>query len=151
MPKGYGFTPNKMIPLNDREKGQIAPVAIDQLRPFLIAAETWPVYRQYRDERHEMICRVCAQCLWFLSDEHNVPYDYTDEEIHTLITGHIRRLHADMINEKGEFTYEGAGEYQVLDNTRGGQSYGCDSRNTYRPEYQGGDSGRIERTKEDNP
>jgi hypothetical protein len=151
MMKGFGFTPNTDIPLNNRAPGEIAQVAIDQLQPYVIAAETWPVYRQYRDERHEMICRICAQCLWFLSDTHNVPYEYTDEEIHTLITAHIRRQHADMVNEKGEFTYEGAREYQVLDNTRGSQSYGCDSGNTYRPEYQGSDSRGIERTKEANP
>lgn len=145
--KGYGFTPNKMIPLNDRDPGNIAQVAKDQLRPYLIAAESWPTYRQYRDERHEMICRLCAQCLWFITDTHNVPYEYTDQDIHTLITAHIRRQHADMINDKGEFTYESAGECKVLDNTRGSQSYGCDSGNSYRPEYQGGDSRGIERSK----
>jgi hypothetical protein len=151
MPKGYGFTPNKMIPLNDREPGEIAQVAIDQLQPYLIASETWPVYRQYRDERHEMICRVCAQCVWFLSDEHNNPYTYTDEEIRTLITGHIRRLHAEMVNEKGEFIYESPGEYQVLDSPIGANAGNGSSSNSYRPEHQGSDTGGIQQAKEANP
>jgi hypothetical protein len=145
-----GFAPNTSIPLNDRAPGEIAQVALDQLRPFLIAAESWPIYRHWRDERHEMICRICTQCLWFLTDTHSRPYQYTDEEIHTLITAHIRRQHADMVNEKGEFTYESPGEYQVLDSPIGANAGNGSGSNSYRPEYQGSDSGGVERATEDN-
>lgn len=147
--EGYGFTPNKMIPLNDREPGEIAKIAWQQLKPYRIAAETWPVYRHFRDKRHSMCCRLCTQCLWFVTDITGEIYQYTDEETLTLIVAHIRRCHEDMINEKGEFSYEGTGEYQVLDSSYNPHAGGSGSRNSYRPEYQGGNSTGIEQSKED--
>lgn len=100
---GYGMTPNKMIPLNDREEGEIAAIAIQQLRPFQEAAEQWPIYYTIRDGRSCMCCRVCKFSLWFLRDIHDQPYQVSDGEKKTLTVAHIRQTHTEMVivNEAG--------------------------------------------------
>lgn len=83
------MTANKMIPLNDREPGEIAQVAIDQLKPYQVAAKTWGVYPDDRATR----CKRCDQCIWFTFDPHGEIYHYDDEEIQSLIVAHIRQVH----------------------------------------------------------
>jgi hypothetical protein len=146
--RGFGSTPNNQIPLNDRPPGTIAGIAWAQLMPYQIAAQTWPIYQEMRagetmGPRWVHACRVCTQAMWFNSDEDKVPYDYTDEEITTLIVSHIRRCHEDMVNEKGEYTYESAREHQILDNTSVPNSPCISGGNAYRPDYQGGDTSPI--------
>jgi hypothetical protein len=98
-----------MIPLNDREEGKIAQVALDQLAPFRAAAQQWPIYYTIRDARSCMACRVCHFSLWFLRDIHETPYQISEEEKTTLTVAHIRQSHTEMviINE--------AGHLEVLD------------------------------------
>lgn len=149
--RGFGFTPNKDIPLNDREPGEIAGVAWAQLKPYQIAAQSWPVFQEMRHgdtmgPRWVHACRVCSQAMWFNSDENKVPYDYTDEEILTLIVAHVRRSHADMVDERGNFTYESAGEHKILDDTSVPHSPSISGGNAYRPDYKGGDTRPIERS-----
>lgn len=146
--RGFGSTPNKMIPLNDREPGEIAEIAWTQLKPYQIAARYWPIYQEMRHgdtmgPRWVHACRVCTQAVWFNSDEDRVDYNYTDEEKLTLIVAHVRRCHAEMVNDRGEFTYESAGEHQILDNTSIPHSPCLGNGNAYRPDYQGGDTNPI--------
>jgi hypothetical protein len=115
--RGYYETPNVDIPLNARGKGEVAPVAFDQLRPFQHAAEVWPMRAAWHPANHEldlpgmygMECRLCKQFIWLIQDEYSEPYDYEDGITKTLTVGHIRRQHekAVIINE--------AGDFQVLD------------------------------------
>ena len=150
--RGYGFTPNNQIPLNDREPGEIAKVAIDQLLPYRVAAASWPIYRHYRDERHCMVCRLCDQNIWFIMDQYGKEFDYAGDEVLSLIVAHIRQIHADKINDKGELIYENRREHEseVLDLPYGSHALRGDSRNPNRPEYQSGDTTGIERTTEAN-
>lgn len=99
---GFFSTPNVNIPLNKREKGEVASVAIEQLRRFLNAADTWPVQGQRRDNRDCKVCRVCGQCLWFVTDRQGNQFGYSTEEKRSLITAHIRQCHEALISEKGE-------------------------------------------------
>ena len=141
--RGFSMTPNTQVPLNNREPGTVAQVAWDQLKPYQIAAQSWPVYQEMRyDEAIERqrwvhACRVCEQGLWFNSDENQDPFDYSDAEILTLIVAHVRRSHADMVNDKGEFDYESTREHQVLDDSSKYRASGIGGDNAYRPHYQG--------------
>jgi len=94
---GYYMTANKNIPLNDREPGEIADVAWAQLKPYREAAQTWPVYKHYEDNRHKNKCRVCSQNIYFDKDEDHNPYDYSDEEILALIVAHVRQCHSKIV------------------------------------------------------
>lgn len=87
--EGYYNTPNKMIPLNDREPGEIADIAWEQLEPYRIAAKTWPVYTDGRCNR----CEECHQNIWFTTDLQRTAYTYDPEEIQALIVAHIRQCH----------------------------------------------------------
>jgi hypothetical protein len=106
------LTPNTQIPLNSRPPGTIADIAWTQLQPYRIAAQVWPVYQEARQDestggvRWVHACRTCNQALWFNTDAYKVTYDYTEDEKLTLIIAHIRRCHADIVNEKGEITSE---------------------------------------------
>jgi hypothetical protein len=91
--RGFYNTPNCNIPLNDREPGTVASVAVEQLRPYQERAANWPMFRVRRDGRDCMCCQLCEQSLWFMSDEEEVRYDYTEEELTALKVAHIRRSH----------------------------------------------------------
>jgi hypothetical protein len=89
MSDSYWATPNVNVPLNNREAGTIAEVAKDQLRPYQVAANTWPI--DYDD-----ICRRCHKCgqnLWFYADTNGTPFFYQPGEITSLIVAHIRQIH----------------------------------------------------------
>jgi hypothetical protein len=106
--RGYYQTANKDIPLNDRGKGEIAPIAFDQLRPYREAAQTWPVYNEMRDgetmgPRWVHACRICTQAIWFNSDENKVAYDYSEEEMLALIIAHIRQCHSKLVTGEEEW------------------------------------------------
>src|SRR5277367_5990664 len=112
-PAGYGMTPNKFIPLNDREPGEIAPIALQQLKRYQLAAETWPIQAVARREqwydnsgklfegclRRCMICRLCKENLWFPCDPEGNDFTYSDEDIKTLTVAHIRQCHEKDIDE----------------------------------------------------
>lgn len=94
---GYYLTPNDQIPLNDREKGEIAEVALLQLMRYNAAAETWPVGQEYRDDRYCNVCRVCDQNIWFSTDLKDQPFKYSEAELKALIVAHIRQIHEGVI------------------------------------------------------
>lgn len=99
---GYYFTANKDIPYNDRRPGEIASVAIDQLKPYREAALTWPIYEIIRfsetsPPRECNVCRECNQNIWFTTDEYGHKYDYNGDEIIALIVAHIRQIHSEMV------------------------------------------------------
>jgi|SRR5215472_17721121 len=98
--RGYFTTPNVNIPLNDRGPGEIADIALQQLRPYQVAAETWPIVHTTRDNRSVNLCRECYENIWFDSDIHDVPYTYSEEEIQALIVAHIRQAHERMISDQ---------------------------------------------------
>ena len=93
MEKGYYQTPNVNVPLNDRPKGEIAEVAKRQLRPYQVAASTWPIDHSGISR----LCGVCKQNLWFYADIYGKPYFYQPGEITALIVAHIRQVHTDAI------------------------------------------------------
>jgi hypothetical protein len=93
MSDGYYATANVNVPLNARPKGELANVAIDQLKMWRAAALTWPLQETSRDKRHGMTCNHCQQMIYFISDGKGVLYDYSDEEIISLIIAHIRQAH----------------------------------------------------------
>jgi hypothetical protein len=98
MERSY-LTPNTQIPHNNRAPGTIAAIAITQLQPYRIAAQTWPVYQESRDGRWVHACRVCEQAVWFNMDPNEQLYNYTEEEKLTLIIAHLRRCHEGEVNE----------------------------------------------------
>jgi hypothetical protein len=118
MSDGFYMTPNLMIPLNKRETGEIADVALDQLRPYQEAADQWPMHRAYHPvyiqvngepviahgkTRYGMECRLCGQFIYYISDPNGNAYSYQDGETKTLTVAHIRRQHEEkvVINDQG--------------------------------------------------
>jgi hypothetical protein len=94
MDEGAFFqTPNVMVPLNSREAGAIAPIAMDQLRSYQRTANHWPVYEVRRDGRDCMCCQACDESLWFVTDREEQRYEYTEAELLTLKVAHIRQAH----------------------------------------------------------
>jgi hypothetical protein len=102
MDRGYYQTPNINIPLNNREPGHLAQVAIDQLAPFVERAKTWPLREVYREDdnnnsRHGMACSLCDQIVYFISDPRGILYGYDDSEIQSLIVAHMRQIHESVV------------------------------------------------------
>jgi len=103
----YYHTANKDVPHNDREPGEIAPIALAQLEEYRKLAAYWSVYLDTKksgadrfgnpDVRKPMRCSACKQAIWFLCDEHGNGYDYTDDQIMTLTVAHIRQAHAEVL------------------------------------------------------
>ena len=93
IPEAYTNTPNTMVPLNSRKPGQIAPVAMEQLRTYQRTASDWPVYEVRRDGRDCMCCQSCNESLWFVTDREEQRYYYTEDELLTLKVAHIRQAH----------------------------------------------------------
>lgn len=99
--RGMFQTPNSDIPLNAREAGSLATIAMEQLRTYQGRAANWPVARhEHWDEYYEIMrpcwcCTVCDPCetLWFVSDPAGNIYSYSDEEIQTLKVAHLRQAH----------------------------------------------------------
>lgn len=110
---GFYQTPNKMVPLNDREPGEIADIAIRQLAAYQLIAEGWGVYpvirrEEYTDnhglttygpERECNICGVCEENIWFTSDPHGNKFTYSDDDILALIVAHIRQAHPEVTTD----------------------------------------------------
>lgn len=94
---GYYETPNINIPLNNREKGEIAQVALDQLAAYEGVAATWPILRHVHHYRECRCCGKCDQTLWFNSDPEERPYQYTGRETLALIVAHIRQIHSEAV------------------------------------------------------
>ena len=135
---GYYNTPNSMVPLNNREPGTIADVAVRQLQRYRETAQTWPVYQEMRHgvtmgPRWVHACRLCEQAIWFNADTNKVPYDYTEAEKLTLIVAHIRQNHTD---DTGEIHGpDGPGNDQILDSASGNDIGSVDPGNAYRYEH----------------
>jgi hypothetical protein len=99
--RGYMATPNTEIPLNDREPGTVASIAMEQLRSYQGRATYWPMGRhEHWDEWYEIMrtcwcCTVCDPCetLWFVNDPADNVFSYTEDEILTLKVAHIRQAH----------------------------------------------------------
>jgi hypothetical protein len=91
--RGFFQTPNVDIPLNAREPGTIASVAMEQLRTYQRTADNWPVYEVRRDGRDCMVCQKCNESLWFVTDEEEQRYQYADDELRALKVAHIRQSH----------------------------------------------------------
>lgn len=110
MSHGYFETPNKYVPYNDREKGEIASIAEQQLLPYQIAAQSWPMtrlvrYSEISPPRECNVCRICGQNIWFTSDPAGMRYSYVEPEILTLIVAHVRQVHADIVHPDGTIDY----------------------------------------------
>lgn len=122
--KGFGMTPNVNIPLNKRDSGTIAPVAIDQLKPYREAAETWPTFIDAHTDEESRLrkanrCRVCSQNIWFTLDPNGYHIEYTADELTTLLTAHIRQVHTEVI-DAGPETISAVLERSSDPNSRGG-------------------------------
>jgi hypothetical protein len=89
--EGYYRTPNKMIPLNDRDPGEIADVALEQLKAWESIAESWDVYTDGRSNR----CKECHQNIWFSTDPQRGEYMYAPGEILALKVAHVRQCHSE--------------------------------------------------------
>jgi hypothetical protein len=87
--EGYYNTPNLMVPLNKRDKGEIADVALVDLEKWQAVAIEWPVYTDGRCNR----CTDCHQNVWFSTDPRGYKYTYTDDEILALKVAHVRQCH----------------------------------------------------------
>jgi hypothetical protein len=94
---GYYQTPNVMVPLNKRERGEVADIAIRQLAVIQNCAITWPVVEQGNENR----CGLCSQNLWFRYDTYGEPYGYSDEELLALKVAHIRQNHQEAYDVSG--------------------------------------------------
>ena len=100
--ESYFSTPNVMVPLNAREAGTIATVALEQLRAYQTRAHTWPMERHSHNSDTTKgqpcwCCVVCDPCetIWFVNDRTVNIYTYTEEEILALKVAHIRQVHSD--------------------------------------------------------
>lgn len=95
MSEGYFVAPNKMVPLQDREPGEIAAIALEQLRPYQEFAAEFGVYPDGRCRR----CMECDENIYFTTDPNGVPYTYTDDELSGLKVAHIRQCHSKEVEE----------------------------------------------------
>ena len=86
---GYFQTPNKMIPLNDREPGEIAPITLEELARWNEWVKSWDTYTDGRCNR----CHDCHQNIWFSRDPLGHEYQYTPDEILALKVAHVRQCH----------------------------------------------------------
>ena len=94
----YYITPNKDIPLNDRESGELATIALDELKRWQDFAYTWPTFEAKINGRDGVQCGRCSQTIVFRSDVGGNRFQYTIEQIQALIVAHIRQRHAEAIN-----------------------------------------------------
>jgi hypothetical protein len=95
---GYYQTPNKDIPLNDREPGEIADVAKERLRKWEAFVANWPIDLVFRNNRWCNICATCWQNIWFERDKNGVNYTYSDAEILALIVAHVMQVHSEALD-----------------------------------------------------
>jgi hypothetical protein len=91
--QNYYQTPNTMIPLNQRKRGEIAQTALDELEHYREHARHWPVKEVFQDGRFMVICQKCLQALWFVKDSSGAEFNYTDAEELALKVAHIRQCH----------------------------------------------------------
>lgn len=91
----YQAAPNTAVPLNNRQRGEVASVAVEQLRSYQGRATYWPVERHVHYLRACWCCTVCDPCetLWFVADTEDNVFTYTEDEILTLKVAHIRQTH----------------------------------------------------------
>jgi hypothetical protein len=94
MAEGFYMTPNVNIPLNKREAGEIADVALNQLAEWEAIARPWPMERHIHNDRPSWCCAVCDKTIYFVNDPRGEIYVYTDAEILALKVAHIRQAHS---------------------------------------------------------
>jgi hypothetical protein len=92
---GYFKTPNIMVPLQAREKGEIAPVAMEQLRAYQTVARTWKTWPDGRCQR----CMECDENIYFTADAGGHLYSYTDDEKLAVTVAHIRQCHSEVVDD----------------------------------------------------
>lgn len=113
-----------MDPLISQVRGAIAPVALEQLKAYEEAAETWPIVLDCSSDpesqlRHSNRCRLCRQNIWFAYDRLRAHIQYTSAEYRTLIVAHIRQRHAEegingrLVERETEVFYSAGGGYTV--------------------------------------
>jgi hypothetical protein len=104
MKQGYYQTKNSDIPYNDREPGELASIAQRQLAAYQAKAEEWPLNEIWRADirddimRHCMVCCQCYQNIYFISDDEGRVYDYTEDELKTLVVAHLRQSHPEVVD-----------------------------------------------------
>lgn len=92
---GYYQTSNTKIPLNQRDPGDLAQVAKDQLSAVQEIARGWPMESDINDLRQCHRCGHCGQNIWFGTDQEYRQFHYSDDEILALTVAHIRQVHSD--------------------------------------------------------
>jgi hypothetical protein len=93
---GYFQTPNANIPLNQREPGEIAEIAKEQLAQWEEIAQAWEL--SYRDDTGYVRCLKCEQTIYRSHDDNGIPYMMIKGEKLALTVAHIRQVHAEVIN-----------------------------------------------------
>jgi hypothetical protein len=83
------MAPNTMVPLQNRETGTLAGIAMEQLRSYQTRALAWKTWPDGRVRR----CMECDESIYFTADPHGVAYQYTDDELLALTVAHIRQCH----------------------------------------------------------
>jgi len=106
MTMGYFETANVNVPLNKRDKGELADVAKEQLAYYEAFADEWGVFLDTKSDapsavRHPMRCNKCQQSIYFLRDEQGRGYDYSKAEIRSLTVAHIRQCHSELSPGRG--------------------------------------------------
>lgn len=107
MSQGYYQTPNTQIPLNQRQKGELAEIAVTQLEAFQLRARAWPMREVSREDinnnsRHGMACSYCDQMVYFISDPNGILFNYSDEEMLALTVAHVRQRHERIVTRGTE-------------------------------------------------
>jgi hypothetical protein len=130
--RGYWLAENREIPYNDREKGHVAPIALQYLKQWQEIADSWPLFKMDRGWR----CRLCGQNIWYDYDEQGVPYQYEYGTHRALLVAHIRQNH-EGINDRDKLA-------EVLSRAGYDDTGSVYSGDDYRPEYQGVDHRPVE-------
>lgn len=99
MPDGFYQTPNINVPLNKRNRGELAEIALQQLALWDLIAEAWDIRYVVREDRECNICAMCAQNIYFTSDKTGNKYDYNEGELRALIVAHIRQRHPEAMEQ----------------------------------------------------
>ena len=94
----YYQTSNVFVPLNKREKGEVADIALQQLAEWEAIALTW--YTEVTDDGY-LRCGACTQAIVRKTDRHGTHYQLSAPEILALTVAHIRQAHSE-VNSAGQ-------------------------------------------------
>ena len=82
-----------MIKNENESRGEIHPLALNQLAVWQAACIDWPRYPDGRCVR----CGKCDQSIYMRWDINQVRYQYTKDEILALIVAHVRQAHEEVL------------------------------------------------------